>query len=148
MAAPDVISCFSALDELIQIIYEGVERFVLLSAIDDAARAWVVHVALHGTGRWWRGAWSEHDLLRLAGPHASEQVLEGWADKIADAIVQGGAGIGDWAPDTGARIHLQLTLGHAPDKPLRLALVEIPAEQAAAHAARVFCSVRTAALAL
>lgn len=38
-----------------------------------------------------------------------------------------------------------MTLGHAPaDKPLRVALVEIPAAQAASHAARVFCTVHAA----
>ena len=60
----DVLSHFGALDELIQIIYEGVERFVLLSNVDEAS--WTIHLGLQGPeGRWWRGRWLEKDILHL-----------------------------------------------------------------------------------
>lgn len=58
------LSHFGILDELIQIIYQGFERFVLLSKIDD--ESWTVHVGLQGPeGRWWRGCWLDRDILLL-----------------------------------------------------------------------------------
>lgn len=66
MTTEDVLSHFGTLDELIQIIYEGIERFVLLSSIDDISQEWIVHLGLQGPeGRWWRGSWSDKDILRL-----------------------------------------------------------------------------------
>ena len=46
----------------------------------------------------------------MQGANASESILEGLADKIADAIVQGGVGIGDWVPDKGASIHVSTSI--------------------------------------
>ena len=65
----DVLSHFNDLDELVQVIYQGFERFVLLSKVE--ARSWTVHVGLMGTeGRWWRGSRSASDILQLvvSGP--------------------------------------------------------------------------------
>ena len=60
----DVLSHFGGLDELIQIIYEGVERFVLLSKVDY--ESWTIYLGLQGPeGRWWRGCWLEKDILQL-----------------------------------------------------------------------------------
>lgn len=60
----DVLSHFGVLDELIQIIYEGIERFVLLSKVDY--ESWTIYLGLQGPeGRWWRGRWSEKDILQL-----------------------------------------------------------------------------------
>ncbi|KZP12351.1 hypothetical protein FIBSPDRAFT_1050070 [Athelia psychrophila] len=150
MTTEEVLSHFGALDELIQIIYEGIERFVLLSSIDDIGQEWIVHLGLQGPeGRWWRGSWSDKDILRLTGANASETLLEGFADKIADAIVKGNAGVGDWVADKGAKIHL--TLGDSAsnasnDKPpMRVPLVELSTEQAASHATRVFWNLATEA---
>lgn len=61
-----VLAHFGVLDELIQIIYQGFERFVLLSKIDDETESWTVHLGLQGPeGRWWRGRWLEKDILHL-----------------------------------------------------------------------------------
>ena len=59
----DVISHFSPLDELIQVVYQGSARFVILSSVDDAS--WTVHVGLTGEeGRWWRGRWTDKDVKK------------------------------------------------------------------------------------
>jgi hypothetical protein len=121
----DVLSHFGVLDELIQIIYGGVERFVLLSKVDY--ETWTVYLGLQGPeGRWWRGCWSEKDILSLTvgfchsvrfclgpdmweqGSKASEAILEGFADKLADIIVKGLASIGDWSSESGAKINVNL----------------------------------------
>lgn len=68
----DTLSYFTPLDELIQVIYQGSARFVIISSVDDAS--WTVHVGLTGTeGRWWRGRWTEKDVkntvVRAASSH-------------------------------------------------------------------------------
>lgn len=53
---------FSALDELIQVIYQGVHKFIVLSNVTETA--WTVHLALtNSEGRWWSGQWTEKDIL-------------------------------------------------------------------------------------
>ena len=48
---------------LIQVIYQGSARFVIISSVDDAS--WTVHVGLTGDeGRWWRGRWVEKDVKK------------------------------------------------------------------------------------
>ena len=60
----DVLSHFTNLDELIQVIYSGIERFVLLSKVDYTS--WTIYVGLQGPeGRWWRGGWGEKDILKF-----------------------------------------------------------------------------------
>ena len=57
----DILSHFAPLNELIQVIYQGSARFVILSSVDDAS--WTVHVGLAGDeGRWWRGMWTGKDV--------------------------------------------------------------------------------------
>jgi hypothetical protein len=59
----DVFSHFGELDELVQVIYHGFERFVLLSNVSD--ESWMIHVGLLGDeGRWWRGTCSEKEVLQ------------------------------------------------------------------------------------
>lgn len=65
----NVLSHFGELDELIQVIYQGFDRFVVLSEVSESS--WTVYVALKGPeGRWWRGSWSARDvsqfIVRLA----------------------------------------------------------------------------------
>ena len=56
---------FSALDELIQIVYQGSAKFVLISRVDCAS--WTVHLGLSGPGgRWWRGKWTDEDVKAIA----------------------------------------------------------------------------------
>ena len=58
---PDLLTNFSCLDELTQVIYQGICKFVVVSAVSDDT--WSVHVGLSGQqGRWWRGSWTEEDV--------------------------------------------------------------------------------------
>ena len=55
---------FSALDELIQIVYQGSAKFVLMSRVDYAS--WTVHLGLSGSeGRWWKGKWTDEDVKAI-----------------------------------------------------------------------------------
>jgi hypothetical protein len=55
---------FSALDELIQIIYQGSAKFVLMSRVDY--NSWTVHLGLSGPeGRWWRGRWTDESVKSI-----------------------------------------------------------------------------------
>lgn len=65
MSDSDVVSSFSSLDELIQVIYQGSSRFVILSSTDDAS--WKVRLGLSGSnGRWWEGRWGEQEIQKAA----------------------------------------------------------------------------------
>jgi len=56
---------FSALDEMIQIVYQGSAKFVLMSRVDYIS--WTVHLGLSGPeGRWWRGKWTDEDVKAIA----------------------------------------------------------------------------------
>lgn len=62
--AMDILSHFEVLDELIQVIYQGFERFIVLSAVNESS--WTVYVGLKGPeGRWWRGSWSSRDITQF-----------------------------------------------------------------------------------
>lgn len=49
-----VFDDFGPLDERIQVIYQGIDRFVVLSNVDFVDESWTVYVALADKGRWWR----------------------------------------------------------------------------------------------
>ena len=77
----DVFANFSALDELIQVrllvlylthyfysmpvqvIYQGVEVFTVLSNVSDMDDRWSIH--LSSNGRWWKGYWTSHNVLDI-----------------------------------------------------------------------------------
>jgi len=57
----DILSNFNCLDELTQVIYQGIYKFVVLSNVSN--EEWSIHVGLAGReGRWWRGCWKEDDI--------------------------------------------------------------------------------------
>jgi hypothetical protein len=121
----DVLACFSCLDELTQVVYQGVHRFVVLSSVSDA---WSIHLGLAGSeGRWWRGSWGERDILNIVvravpwrcsgcitllrnscaqGSKSSDKLLEAFAEKLAETFVQGELYIGDWSVAKGAEINV------------------------------------------
>ncbi|RPD78329.1 hypothetical protein L226DRAFT_558303 [Lentinus tigrinus ALCF2SS1-7] len=134
----DVISHFSPLDELIQVIYQGSARFVILSSVDDAS--WMVHVGLTGNeGRWWRGRWTDKDVKKQFGSSVSSFLLESAVEKMADTFVQGQVTIGDWSPSKGANI--ELVLGTSAKTPIRVQLAELDPAEAAAYATKVFTEI-------
>lgn len=64
-----ILSHFGGLDELIQVIYQGADRFVALSQVTESA--WLVYLGLKGPeGRWWKGSWSAQ--------HISKITVRGW----------------------------------------------------------------------
>ena len=65
MSDSDAVSAFSSLDELIQVIYQGSSRFVVLSSTDDTS--WRVRLGLSDSnGRWWEGRWGEKEIRKAA----------------------------------------------------------------------------------
>ncbi|TCD66715.1 hypothetical protein EIP91_001008 [Steccherinum ochraceum] len=134
----DVLSHFSALDELIQLIYQGAHKFVILSAVDD--NNWAIHVGLSNSeGRWWRGTWSEKDIRKFVGTQTSSIVLESFADRLAQTLIKGDLIIGDWSSERGADINL--TLGPKAKTPIRVPLTELGPADAAAYATKVFVEI-------
>lgn len=60
----DTLSHFAALDELIQLIYQGAHKFVVISSVGQLS--WDVHLGLTGPdGRWWKGKWTEKDIQQF-----------------------------------------------------------------------------------
>ncbi|KAF8200751.1 hypothetical protein BJ912DRAFT_947063 [Pholiota molesta] len=134
----DVLAHFGCLDELTQVIYQGVYKFVVLSTVSDDV--WTVHVGLSGhQGRWWHGSWSEDDIHENFGSKLSDILLEACAEKLANLFIQGEICISDWSPEKGANI--KLTFGPTSKKPMQIALVEMSTEEAAAYATKVFIDI-------
>lgn len=60
----DIISNLSPLDELIQLIYQSIHQFVVMSSVTHDK--WTVHVGMVGAaGRWWRGVWEEKNVVNV-----------------------------------------------------------------------------------
>ncbi|KAI9572344.1 hypothetical protein HD554DRAFT_2015312 [Boletus coccyginus] len=134
----DVLSHFGGLDELIQVIYQGFDRFIVLSAVNESS--WTVSVGLKGPeGRWWRGSWLARDITQFVGSESSSQILAGFAHNLSEAFVNGELCVGDWAPEEGAKINL--TLGPMSKKPVHIPLVELSAKEAASHATNILSAI-------
>ena len=61
--AESVLDNFTVLDEVVQLVYQGSSRFVVLSHVKD--NAWLLHAGLAREGRWWQGKWLENDVLHF-----------------------------------------------------------------------------------
>ncbi|KAH8107814.1 hypothetical protein BXZ70DRAFT_912768 [Cristinia sonorae] len=135
----DILSHFTSLDELIQLVYQGAHKFVVLSAVDDVS--WTIHVGLTNSeeGRWWRGKWGEKDIQKFVGEKTSSIVLESFSDRLAHTFVQGDLQIGNWSSEKGAEINL--TLGPTAKTPIRIPLTELSPEDAALYTAKVFAEI-------
>ncbi|KAF9792578.1 hypothetical protein BJ322DRAFT_1103068 [Thelephora terrestris] len=129
---------FSALDELIQIIYQGSAKFVLMSRVDYTS--WIVHLGLSGPeGRWWRGKWTEENVKAITGPKPTEDMLEAFGGRLANTIVSADVMVGNWSPEKGTKINV--TLGTAAKKPMVMHLTELSPSDAAAFATKEFLSI-------
>ncbi|KAI0633295.1 hypothetical protein C8Q77DRAFT_1114166 [Trametes polyzona] len=135
----DSLSHFMPLDELIQVIYQGSSRFVIVSAVDDAS--WTVHVGLTGDDvRWWRGRWTEKDVREVIGSNVSGFLLDSFVEKLADSFVKGEMSIGGWSSDRTAPI--QLVFGsHVAKTPINVTLNELPLQEAITYATKVFTEI-------
>jgi hypothetical protein len=117
----DPLSNFGCLDELIQVIYQSVNRFVVLSTVSDDK--WNIHLGLSGPeGRWWHGSWTAANVVKVVvcalfeaakmpntkaveqGSKASDHLIESFAEKLAEVFVEGELIVGNWSPDEGAEI--------------------------------------------
>ncbi|KZT08437.1 uncharacterized protein LAESUDRAFT_649275 [Laetiporus sulphureus 93-53] len=135
MTDSDPLTAFLPLDELLQVIYQGSSRFVVLSSVDDTS--WTVHIGLTGDeGRWWRGRWTDEDIRKGAVNATS---MDDFADSLADAFVQGELYIGNWSSRKGA--HIDFVLGTNTSSPAHVPLVELSPEEAAAFATKVFATI-------
>ena len=76
----DMVSHFGAVDELIQLIYQGSNKFVLISAVDNVH--WTLHLGLTGVGRWWKGQWT---VIQLVSWNVHALV---WADQVSSNFTQ------------------------------------------------------------
>jgi len=134
----DILANFSCLDELTQVIYQSIYKFVVLSTVSDDK--WNIHLGLSGAqGRWWHGSWGEKDIRHIFGSQTSDKLLESFAEKLAEVFIQGELCITDWSAEKGAGI--KFTLGPTSKKPMHVALVEMSSEDAAAHATKVFIDI-------
>ncbi|KAJ3507340.1 hypothetical protein NLJ89_g6358 [Agrocybe chaxingu] len=134
----DPLSNFGCLDELTQVIYQSVYKFVVLSTVSN--NKWNIHVGLAGCeGRWWRGCWTEDDIRQIFGSKSSDKLLESFAEKLAEVFIQGELCISDWSAEKGAKI--KFTLGPASKKPMHVDLVEMSPEEGAAFATGVFIDI-------
>jgi hypothetical protein len=97
---------FACLKDLTQLIYQGTERFVLLSGV--SVDRWTVHLALSGEnsgGKWWSGFLSKDDVGKLIvcpktwpsirvgtkqiqGSAASAVLLQAFATNLQNSIIE------------------------------------------------------------
>ncbi|KAJ7647553.1 hypothetical protein FB45DRAFT_893744 [Roridomyces roridus] len=126
----NVIANFGVLDELVQVIYQGMDKFVLLSDVSNGK--WNVHLGLTGSeGRWWSGSWRDVEVFAFLGKSATDTLVESFAKQLANAIIEG-----ELYVEKGERY--QLTLNPTSDKPKHVALQEMSSKEAACYAADVF----------
>ncbi|TFK53853.1 hypothetical protein OE88DRAFT_1122975 [Heliocybe sulcata] len=131
-----LLTHLAVLDDLIQVIYQGHLKFVVLSAVDDDA--WNVHVGLTSRtkeGRWWTGQWKQEDVEKIMGPRSSSSLMETFVQKLKTAFTEGDMFIGNWNPSKGAEINL--AIGTTDKKPLSISLTELSSQDAAAFASDV-----------
>jgi len=129
---------FGCLDELTQVIYQSMYRFVVLSSV--TTDEWIIHVGLADSrGRWWQGRWSQDNLNRILGSKASEKLLESFAEKLRESLTCGNLYIGNWEQDKGTNINL--TFGPGSKDSVEILLHEIKPEEAADHATNIFIEI-------
>ena len=97
----DLFDALTALDDLIQVIYQGVDRFVLLSRLhlpfsfsaptisSEPSPHWDLYLGHADKARWWRAHWKEADVKGFVGPSASPALAEAFAENSAKAVING-----------------------------------------------------------
>ncbi|KAK0195681.1 hypothetical protein F5146DRAFT_1026617 [Armillaria mellea] len=126
---------FSCLNELIQVVYQDVNRFVVLSNVSSTE--WTIHLGLTGEGRWWRGRWQDADLTKLVGSYLSDFLLETFAEKLADSILKGDLYITNFDTEK----DISLTFAPASKKPMNVALEAMDSEESTIYTCRVLLDV-------
>lgn len=97
----ELFDALTDLDELIQVIYQGAHRFVVMSRLHlpysfaspstsaEANPHWDIYLGHADKFRWWRARWREEDLKRVVGSSASTSLIEAFAGGIVKALVDG-----------------------------------------------------------
>ncbi|KAF8732381.1 hypothetical protein AX14_004459 [Amanita brunnescens Koide BX004] len=127
---------FGCLDELTQVIYQSVYRFVVLSSI--TVDEWIIHVGLADSqGRWWQGRWSQDNVDYVLGSKAGDKLHESLAEKLRESLLRGNLYIGNW--DLGTNINL--TFGPGSKDSVEIPLREIEPREAADFATNIFLEI-------
>ncbi|KAF7315247.1 hypothetical protein MIND_00039100 [Mycena indigotica] len=131
--ASNVMEHFGPLDELIQVIYQGLEKYVLLS--DVTTSKWQIHLGLTGANaRWWQGSWTSDDVLGVVGHSASATLLSTYAGNLAENIVQGELHVDEAQP-------YKLVLNPTGKKPIQVTLKEMSAGEALEYTTEAFANI-------
>ncbi|KAI8992867.1 hypothetical protein BD414DRAFT_535457 [Trametes punicea] len=134
----DAISHFTPLDEMIQVVYQGSARFVIISSVDESS--WNVHVGLTGDeGRWWRGRWTEKDVREVVGSKVSGFLLDSFVEKLADTFVKGEISVEGWNAQRDGPI--QLVFGTHAKTPVQIPLTELSQREAVVYATKIFVEI-------
>ncbi|KAF5385786.1 hypothetical protein D9615_002338 [Tricholomella constricta] len=80
-----------------------------------------------------------YHLTTVTGSKSSDKLLEAFAEKLAETLLQGEVHVGDWSTEEGAKI--KLTFGPSSKKPLHVPLIELTSAEAASHATDVFLDI-------
>ncbi|KAI0344538.1 hypothetical protein BDW22DRAFT_1354620 [Trametopsis cervina] len=139
----DMITHFGAVDELVQLIYQGANKFVLVSAVESVY--WTLHLGLTGPeGRWWKGKWAERDIFKFLGnSSAPHKLIETFSERLADNIEKGELFIGNWSSERGAEI--TLTLNPSARSPVHIPLEELDPVVAASYASKILSEIASQA---
>ncbi|KAI0314450.1 hypothetical protein OF83DRAFT_450721 [Amylostereum chailletii] len=129
---------FVTLHGLTQLLSSSSSRFVLASSV--SSDAWTVHIGLAGDGRWWEGYWSEEDVLAI-GQNNSAKHLKAFAQRLESTIVKGEIGLSGWDPSVSRVEDMQFVINPNSKKPLRIALREMSAKEAARFTVKHLVSV-------
>lgn len=127
----DFTADMSALHELIQMLYQGSHKFIVFSNVEDDA--WIIHLALTNTTRWWKGSWTGRDLRefvvcdtsdtvscvfnyshRWQGHQLTTELAETLSAGLANSIVNGELHVGNWSADKGAEIYVRIFFSYLP----------------------------------
>ncbi|ETW76974.1 hypothetical protein HETIRDRAFT_388552 [Heterobasidion irregulare TC 32-1] len=134
-----VLDNFAVLDEVVQLVYRGSSRFIVLSHVKDDA--WLLHVGLTQEGRWWQGRWLENDVLHFVGEKAAPELLERFSDRLLSAFTKKELSIDNWDPLSEHSQDLKLILGPGAKRPVHITLTEMTPREAATFAAGEFASI-------
>jgi len=119
---------FKSLDQLIQLIYQSVYKFVVISTAPEGSDYWAVHVGVDG--RWLHGKWTRENLHGIynvstvgrvwyriysnpyhsQGMKSSDNSLKALADNLARVFKDGELCITGWSPEKGADIKVDAWL--------------------------------------
>lgn len=130
---------FAVLDEVLQLVYQGSSRFVVLSHVRDDA--WLLHAGLAREGRWWRGKWTENDILHFVGKKSTPDILEMFADRLLSTFTKKELSIVHWDPFSEGHQDLKLIIGPGAKKPITISMTEMTPREAAIFAAGEFASI-------